>query len=445
MRFRFLALLCFIPLLLAACGGGGGLAPLDTAQAKARLDGGVTEIDGATANLDGVELVLVETGQRVVTGSDGSFAFRETPVGSFRIALVSTPVRTALLSLEAGDDDSASDDSADDESADDDSADDESESESESASDDDVDEESIEDGDESTETEVELHRVEDGESIRLRLRISDGVLEQVEVSRSTSDEREVELCLERTEANDDADMKGCLEVEQRDDGARFELEVEHATAGRTLELVVIDPDGVEESQGTLTVNLEGEAEWEFDMTTLPFDVLTVDELEGYDVAVRDGVTGTNLLVGSIPELPASAPSDAEDDDSDDDGSDDEGEERGKARLTAHEADLEGYVEIESEPLEGDQEFKIEAEYLAPGREVEFFIEDAAAPGTFVSLGTRAADLEGEAELELETDEGQTLPGGATTVAELVGLSVEVRDAVTGALLLDGTVPALMPE
>jgi hypothetical protein len=429
MRTRFLALLCIFPLLLSACGGGGGSAPGAITQAKASLDGGVTEIDGATSGLAGVELLLVESGQRAVTGADGSFAFPATPVGSFTIALVRAPVNRTPALLE-GEDESGAD-----------AAEDESEDESEDEAEDEIEDDSIEDGDESSETEVELHRVTDGESIRLRLRINNGVLEQVDVSRSTSDEREVERCLERTDANDDRDMKACLEVEQRDDGARFELEVEHATPGVELELVVIDPDGVEESQGTLTVNLEGEAEWELRTTTLPFDVLTVAELEGYDVAVRDAVTGANLFAGTVPELPAAAPSDADDDDSDDDG--EEAEERGKARLTTYEAGLEGYVEIESEIDE--QEFKIEAEHLVTGREVEFFIEDAAGSGTFISLGTRAADLEGEAELELETDDGDTLPNGALAVSELVGLAVEVRDAVTGTVLLDGTVPALMPE
>ncbi len=409
MRPLFLCALFAASLFLAACGGGGGDAT-PSAQAKATVDGGVTEVDGATSGLGGVELVLVESGERVVTAGDGSFGFEQAPVGSFRIALVSTPTALRTRALE-GDDDS-------------------------------VDDDSVDDGDESSESEIELYRVVDGESIRIRIRIRDGLLEQVDVSRSENDEREVELCLEPTAANDDPDMEGCLEVEQREDRTRFELEVEDAEPGRELELVIVSPDGVEETQGTRIVDLEGDAEWEFTTLALPFDATTIEELEGYDVVVRDAGTSVDLLVGTVPELPAAAPS--EDDDAE--GEDDEElEERGKARLTAYEDGLEGYVEIESEPLDNEQEFEIEAENLAPGREVEFFIEDAAAPGTFISLGTRFADSEGEAELELDNDEGATLPGGATTVADLVGLGVEVRDAVSGALLLDGTVPALMPE
>jgi hypothetical protein len=115
--------------------------------------------------------------------------------------------------------------------------------------------------------------------------------------------------------------------------------------------------------------------------------------------------------------------------------------RGKARLIADEPGLEGYVEVRSRPDEGRERFEIEAEGLATGRVVELFVEDADDLGTYVSLGTRIADAEGELELELDTSDGATLPGGADDVTELEGLGVEVRDEATGDLLLHGTVPA----
>ena len=72
---------------------------------------------------------------------------------------------------------------------------------------------------------------------------------------------------------------------RREDRERFELEVEHAAPGRDLELFVIDPDGGEESQGALTVGLDGDAEWELRGDGLPFGVSSVADLEGYEVVV----------------------------------------------------------------------------------------------------------------------------------------------------------------
>ena len=84
---------------------------------------------------------------------------------------------------------------------------------------------------------------------------------------------------------------------------------------------------------------------------------------------------------------------------------------------------------------------MEAEHLAPGRVVEFFVEDPGLPGTFLSLGQFAAGSDGEAEIELDTHDGDLLPGNVATVTDLVGLEVEVRDGGSGDLLLSGVVPA----
>lgn len=142
-----------------------------------------------------------------------------------------------------------------------------------------------------------------------------------------------------------------------------------------------------------------------------------------------------LLRGTVPALPAASA--AGGDDEDDDG---ESRLRGRARLAPTEPGLEGYVEVRSRPEKGRERFKIEAEHLAPGRRVEFFVEDSVASGVFTSYGTLAADVEGEAELKLRTEDGQALPAGATRVTELTGLRVEVRDPTDGTVLLAGTVP-----
>ena len=432
MRLRILPLILLTALVVPACGGGG--APSTLVQAKA-------QIDGSTAELGGVEIVLVETGERAVTGPDGSFRFPDAPVGSVRLALASAP---RVLKSGSGEDRTGAEEGVDDDSADDSADEDSADDGDDDSGDDDATEDELDDGNTSTETEVELFRISDGENIRVRLRVRDGRLERVEVSRSDHDEREVEMCLRRTETNDDADMKGCLEIEERSDRSRLKVEVEHADAGREIELFVIDPDGLEESQGALTVDVTGEAQWELDGAALPFGVTSVAGLEGYDVVVRDATTGADLLVGSVPELPVGASASGDGDD-DEDGESEDTRERGRARLIASETGLEGHVEIRKDTDGGRQRFDMEAEHLAPGRAVEFFIEDALGSGVFGSLGIRTADSEGEAELELHTNDGASLPNRVTDVAELVGFAVEIRDAATGAVLLDGTVPALAAD
>jgi hypothetical protein len=119
--------------------------------------------------------------------------------------------------------------------------------------------------------------------------------------------------------------------------------------------------------------------------------------------------------------------------------------RAEARLRradgSPDADVEGKVKVESR---ADREkFAIEAEHLAAGSIVEFFLDDPSTPEGFVSIGTAtAAGLEGEAELELNTNDGAVLPLGAAAVSELEGFAIEVRLVAGGALLLTGEVPGL---
>jgi len=108
------------------------------------------------------------------------------------------------------------------------------------------------------------------------------------------------------------------------------------------------------------------------------------------------------------------------------------------------ADVTGKVKVESEFV-GDEEFEVEVEHLAPGTVVEVFLADPEVPELFTSIGTAPADEFGEAELERETEDGDALPLGVSSVDELRDFLVEVRLAETGELLLFGTVPALPAE
>ncbi len=503
--FLFLALF-LVPatfLGLPGCGGGGGGLPSGstgtTAALGSKITGAVQQIDNDTSAVQGVQLRMVETGEVVTSAADGSFAFAPSSPRSFTLALVKTPTFAGLsLDQETGsgsndtgsndtgsndtgsndsgsndsgsndngsndngsndngsNDDGSNDNGSNDNGSNDNGSNDDGSNDSGSNDDGDgqdnenghdgVDDASRDDGDDSTETDVAVHRVENGERVHVRVRVRDGKLDRVDVSRSSHNEREVEIRLRRAVTSDDADIKGKLETESRDDRQRMQVSVERATAGRDLEMFVMAPDGTESSFGIATVDTSGEASLEINTSqggVLPAGATTVADLEGYDVEVRDATDGTVLLGGKIPGAAQGVPSDSSDGG---DGTGHAGRTRGEARLTAVVAGLGGNVEVRSDPDAGRERFKIEAEHLAAYASVEFFVEDSVGTGTFSSVGIRTVNLEADAELELDTGDGASLPNAATSASDLVGLAVEVRDAATGDLLLTGTVPTLTED
>ena len=104
---------------------------------------------------------------------------------------------------------------------------------------------------------------------------------------------------------------------------------------------------------------------------------------------------------------------------------------------ASDADVAGHVEVRTRT--GRERFQVEADHLDAGVSVEFFVADGS--DALVSLGSLTTDSLGEAELELDTGDGASLPVGAAAVSDLAGRRVEVRDAA-GGVLLAGTVPSL---
>ncbi|MFI5403376.1 MAG: hypothetical protein ACHQ1G_10595, partial [Planctomycetota bacterium] len=76
MRF---VLLCALALAVG-CGGSGG-----TSMATAQLSGTVYEIDGQSADLAGVPVVLTETGEWAFTDAAGSFAFDGLDGGTYTL------------------------------------------------------------------------------------------------------------------------------------------------------------------------------------------------------------------------------------------------------------------------------------------------------------------------------------------------------------------------
>jgi len=465
----------------------------------------VQQIDSSSANVQGVQLRMVETGEVVTSAADGSFRFADSSPRSFTLALLKTPPVAAFsLTGQAGsandtgsndngsndngsNDNGSNDNGSNDNGSNDNGSNDTGSSDNGSSdngsndngsndngsndngsndngsdhvsddgdgndtegSGDGVDDASRDDGDDSTETEVAVHRVENGERVHVRVRIRDGQLDRVEVSRSTHDEREVELHLRRAATSDDADIKGKLETESRNDRQRMQVSVERATSGRDVEMFVIAPDGTEESLGIVTVDVRGKASLEINTLVggvLPAGATTVADLEGYDVEVRDATDGTALLWATIPSAAAAVPTDPTSGGSGSGGDDGaSGRTRGESRLTAQVAGLQGNVEVRSRPAASRERFKMEGEHLGAYVSVEFFVEDSLGAGTFTSVGVRTVKVEGDAELKLDTGHGDSLPNAASSASDLVGLAVEVRDAATGDVLLTGTIPALTAD
>lgn len=118
------------------------------------------------------------------------------------------------------------------------------------------------------------------------------------------------------------------------------------------------------------------------------------------------------------------------------GDDRECEARLTPCATSDDLDAHGEIRIESRP---DRErFKIEVEHLTAGRSVVAVVIDGS--GNEASLGARAAGLTGEVEWSLNTANGDTLPFGVGSVADLVGFEVEVRDAADASIsIVCGTI------
>ena len=107
---------------------------------------------------------------------------------------------------------------------------------------------------------------------------------------------------------------------------------------------------------------------------------------------------------------------------------DGGENETRVALTPLQAGLKGKIEIEAK-ARGDQKLELEAEHLTPGQTVEFLITNDS--NATENLGTFTANAFGEVELEIETENGAMLPFAATSVRDLEGFAVTVRDATTG--------------
>ena len=418
MRRFLVATAALIPALcLVGCGGGGAEdVPGDSVGTFASLHGVILDVDGETSQAAGVDLVVVETGEHATSSEDGGFVFENLPEGDFTLALANggdVQALTLASDEEEGDDE-------------------------------------VGDDNERRDGSVRIRRVRRGDSIYIQIRIEGGRIIEIRITRPGGDdddgagERELEIAMHKTEANDDPDMEGEVELSLEGNGDQeFEVEVEDATTGDLLEAVVIDPDDNEYSLGFRAVELDGDAEWKLDTgdgDELPFGVLRLTSLEFHRVVVRDA-DGVDLLRARIPEFSPR-----------DDDIDRCFRVRGRTRLVPHVDGVRGFVEVRAAGciIDGEvrflrQVFRIAGEGFRVGQEIEFFLEDPDEQGTLVSLGTVLANRHHEAQIKFDTADGDDLPFGVRSIRELVGLAVQVRDDVTGRVLLSSRVSDTVEE
>jgi hypothetical protein len=441
-------LIPILVLALAACSGGGAAAP---ALESAALEGMIYELDGQTLDRSGVSVTVVETGERVLTSTDGMFEFASVPPGDITLHFDAAAISLADSDdvdperarereeeqerVEEGEGDMDRDMDRDRDSQEDDSDDaDEDDEDGDGVEDDDAEDDDDDKG------EPRLIRVRERERVRIRCAMEDGEIS--EFSCESMERHRARARLERAEGSPDPDCEGKVRVRSEDGKEEFEVEVENLAAGTMVEIFLDDPadEAGFESVGTATANSEGEAEFERDTSDgdrLPFGVDGVAELAGYRVQVRVTNGGGLLLHGEVPDMPDNAPLG--------DGSPGAGEDgRGKAQMASVSDDHVGCeIEVRSRPDRGEERFRMEAEYLAPGTAVRFEIENPDN-GEFVRFARAVADEDGEA--EANTQDGASMPLGADGVRELVGLQVRVvLDDESGRVLCAGFVPALVAD
>lgn len=109
----------------------------------------------------------------------------------------------------------------------------------------------------------------------------------------------------------------------------------------------------------------------------------------------------------------------------------------KAAATSDDADVAGQVWAQSRD-DGDR-LVVDVMFAASGRELQAVVIDA--DGGESSLGRRVVSEMGNATWSVDTALGGSLPCGVSSVYDLVGNEIVVRDATTpSTVLLTGTVP-----
>ncbi|HKB14783.1 MAG TPA: hypothetical protein VKF62_01900 [Planctomycetota bacterium] len=232
--------------------------------------------------------------------------------------------------------------------------------------------------------------------------------------------------------NEDDDESGVLENggDGGENEEEFEVEVAHLDPGASFGVFLDDGAGTLVSIGTIGTEGDGEGELEFESDEgggLPLGAGSLQELAARPLEVRDA-TGAVVLFGNVPSFGPSAsfapvallasltrPS-----------------------LTAP-GTAKGRLDTRHFPSSGRERIHVRGRQLGGVAPHEF---DVHLPGQgWTSCGTLSGSggNSDDGDLDVDTANGDPLPGGATCLADLAGLGVRVRDGSGGTVLV-GTIP-----
>src|SRR5262245_46824327 len=155
---------------------------------------------------------------------------------------------------------------------------------------------------------------------------------------------------------------------------------------------------------------------------LPFGVTSVDALAGRAVQIRDE-GGVLYLFGFVPSLS-------------DDDSPSHAHKPMHPLVPGH-----GQMRLRDVPKHARRRFEVRATDLQGHHHVAVRVENPTTH-QMTTIGVIAVNKNDHAVLRRDTEKGEALPFGQTQLKPLIGLDVEVRDAVTQELLLTGKVPKL---
>lgn len=428
---------------LAACGAGDGTTTLSAAQGVSELQGAVLEVDGQTVTRDGIEILIPETGDRIVTDGNGGFAFPDLSPGWYTLDF-NAP--RALAALETDGEGEGSEESDGEESDGEESDGEESDGEEEQK-----------DEDHLGRPRFEIDR--EGPHVIIKVVLDNGTV--ISWSKSHANHRFMRVNLERADGSPDENVEGKIQMRSWYGGERQQLafKARHLSGGDVVAVFLRDGSiDINEFKkiGIAEANRDGVAVLKFDTkyNYLPLEAESLSDLAGYQVEVRMAEGGDALLKGEIPALPERAEKHEEEEEPREEEEREEEEERpefappvhGSDRLMAKVDFVWGNVQLWNWADKDLERFRMVAGGLNEGDVVHFQIRK---PGTEIweTFATRTAqyrDEEGERYVaKVDTEWFGVLPLHADEAIDLIGLGVRVvRDEQ---VILIGEVPELVDD
>ncbi len=231
--------------------------------------------------------------------------------------------------------------------------------------------------------------------------------------------------LVRPATSPDPNVTGYVEVRYRqsDNDQKFKVEAEHVdpSASFSVFLETGIGSGILQNVGAMKQEDSDEVELEIETehgTPLPFGVAHVNELAGRAVEVRDA-TNAVYLAGIVPDI------------------------GGSTQNASATSNLIGAgkatVVVQKKTKKGDHRFDLKIQNVSGNLPLEVWMFNPATT-SFAKVTDVVTKKNGSVTYKVRTKKGQSLPLGASTIDEIGGLSIEVRES--GAVRFTGTVPTL---